>query len=323
MISSMFEDVDLWGACTVVEHRTGRWSRLAGARRVIAEARSVIRRDPEILVFSGMQFLWCAISYYLWSWSYTWNPWLGFDTIEGLWVSIWVMASGVPIGILTTAMCSSVVQRSRGQNSTFWSCLGHAFRRFWSAGAFQAVDAWITLKRISQRASDRERGSARGVLGHILEAIPDAAWEYLYQGWKAATLGILPALSAGKSLSEAIDSSLGLLKERPVDVLALRFAYSIANWIVAIPTFLIASAIFFQQKSAFIGSSLNPVWLYKVGVLLLVDLLLIHLVIRPIFLVCSTALWVEWDRTTEIGSPPDPVVDTHSEKHSGIVIRID
>lgn len=40
-------------------------------------------------------------------------------------------------------------------------------------------------------------------------------------------------------------------------------------------------------------------------------------------LVCNTARLVEWDRTTEIGSPPDPVVDTHSEKHSGIVIRID
>lgn len=298
MIPSHFEDVDLWGACTFVVHRPGRWRRLGQTGSVFAEARSVIRRDPEILAFSGLQILWIALSYGAWAWSYSWNPWLSLDVVEGLWVSVWVMATGVPIRLLTLAMCSSVVQRSRGMDSTFWSCLRVAGSRFWSAGLFQAVDAWITLKRISQRAGERG-GSSRSILGTFLDEVPDIAWEFLYQGWKSATLGVIPALAAGKPLGDAVESSVGLLRARPEEVLVLRLSYSLACWLVAIPTVMVGAKLYLNDPMVFVGGQLNPAWLYRLGWLVLVALLVIHLVVRPLFLVCSTSLWIDWNRSAQ------------------------
>lgn len=292
-----FSDADFQGAVEVHRHRGSRipgWTSLAPSLR---EARQHIREEPEILVLSALQLAWTVAVYFAWAWTYAENSLLDFWLFEGIWNLAWLGVATLPLGILTLAMSASVVRRSQGLQSTFWSCLWLAMRRAPQAWLFQFVDGWVTLKRIMRRANGRS-GDAETRLGQLLDQVPDGVWELLYQGWKAATAGIMPALAMGKSLDDAVDFSIHLLRNRASAVLSYRAAYALFCWCVAIPLILLVVLLprYYLAPYGFAEGVSHSTHLLRFGFPLAVALIAIHIFARPIFVLACTRLAVGYER---------------------------
>lgn len=289
------DDLQMWGATTVSATRSSRFPRWKDVVELWMGGRAAIARDPELLAFSGLKLAWLAVAYTLWAYGYSIIPWIHLGLIDAIWDTLWVLIASMPLGVLTIAMCASVLARHEGRDSTFLGCTWVAVRRSFPAAIFQAIDGYITVRRQSSRAGEEDYRPSRSLDGVWLDVVPSAAWEVLFQGWKAATVGVLPGIASGFGIARSMTLSLRLLRDRPAEVLALRAAYSLFGWCLAVPGILgaglwLGSAL----DDEFALEFLNAELLFKAGVPLMLVLGVYLIVVRPFYLVATTSLWASW-----------------------------
>ena len=101
-----------------------------------------------------------------------------------------VTVASYPIAILNAAMTATHYLRSAGQSSSIAKCFNLAFKHLGRLWVFTTIDAWITVNAILDRLP-RKRGRRT------------AFDELLYYAWKIGTIGVVPALVAGKGYIDA------------------------------------------------------------------------------------------------------------------------
>ena len=182
-------------------------------------------QEGEIMVFALLQWCCVALGYYLWVQILALFPPERFNRPPDLLITLWsllvVGLVAMPLGILSGAMGVARFLRLQGQVSTFTRCLRIATKRYRQLWVFFWIDGWITVTQIVKRLP--KKGESTFSVAKILS-------EILYFAWKAATLGILPSVLNGRDLVSAAKESIGLLKNRTMDVLLLRSGYSALSW---------------------------------------------------------------------------------------------
>ncbi|HEY1095999.1 MAG TPA: hypothetical protein VGF14_02030 [Alphaproteobacteria bacterium] len=203
----------------------------------------LIREEKEILLFAILQWAVMILGYMVWTQILDWIPDTIWQEIRKAndddrdasftmlnlvfigWGFLVIAVASYPLSILNAAMTAAQYLRSSDQTSTISKCLTMASRNLGRLWVFTAMDAWITVRAILGRLpKKRNRWSA--------------ADEALYYAWKIGTIGIGPALVAGKNYKEAISDSIILLKKEPLYAIGVRMGYSMICWIIGITTYI-------------------------------------------------------------------------------------
>ena len=160
----------------------------------------LIAQEKEIIFFAAMQWVTIAIAYLIWTQILDWIPDSVWDQVSkddndiefGLlnavllgWSFFVVAVASYPISIFNAAMTAAHYLRSSGQSSTIAKCLNLAFKNLGRLWVFITIDAWITVNAILDRMP-RKRNNRT------------ALDELIYYAWKIGTMGVVPALVAGK-----------------------------------------------------------------------------------------------------------------------------
>jgi hypothetical protein len=198
------------------------------------------------------------------------------DLILTAWTFICIGVAAFPLGIFSSCVGAVHFLRRQGKKSTILACLSLSLPRAGSLWFFTWLDGWITVKRIMDRLNKEKSNQ-------ILK-------EALYQAWKFATMGILPGLISGRSLSMSAKNSIILAKSKMWELAKLRAGYSLISWIVAIIAFLATIAFFikFNNLVPFASNKAQdyiPSFYFWAGIPVMTSIALIQLLIRPIYIV--------------------------------------
>lgn len=256
----------------------------------------LIWQEKEILFFAALQWLTIAIAYVLWTKMIYWIPdtfWeevrrssederKGAFTLINLVILAWsffvITVASYPLSILNAAMTACHYLRSAGKPSTIASCLNLAFNNLGRLWVFTTIDAWITVDAILDRLPRRGQNRTAGD-------------ELLYYAWKIGTIGVLPALVAGKGYTEAAKDSVSVLRHSPVRAIGIRMGYSLICWVIGIATY-VGSFYYLSSMGSLKGSS-NP--LYDLYVTIAAPIILAvginSVLVRPFYLVMISKLY--------------------------------
>lgn len=209
------------------------WGELGYSMKLILEER-------EIVFFAALQWLVIGLAYTIWTQILDWIPdsvWaqVGKDdndvtfTLLNLallgWSFFVVAVASYPISILNAAMTAAHYLRRSGQTSTVANCFNLAFKNLGRLWVFTTIDAWITVNAILDRLPRKRRNRT-------------ALDELLYYAWKIGTIGVVPALVAGKGYTEAAKDSVSLLRTKPVRAIGIRMGYSLICWIIGVAAYV-------------------------------------------------------------------------------------
>src|SRR5262245_3057069 len=210
------------------------WQELGSASRLILE-------EKEIFFFAALQWVVIALAYVFWTKILDWIPeqvWQEVGrssddkasfTLLNLALLGWgffvVTVASYPIAILNAAMTAPHYLRSAGQSSSIAKCFNLAFKHLGRLWVFATIDAWITVNAILDRLP-RKQGRRT------------AFDELLYYAWKIGTIGVVPALVAGKGYVDAAKDSVSLLRAKPARTIGIRMGYSLICWIVGITAYV-------------------------------------------------------------------------------------
>jgi hypothetical protein len=140
--------------------------------------------------------------------------------------------------------------------------------------------------------------------------------ELLYYAWKIGTVGVLPALAAGKGFGQAAQESFLLLKQEPKRVIGIRMGYSLLCWIIGVVTYV--AAILYFVKFGDFRSQANQI--YDFYVLMALPLLLsvgvIMVMIRPFYLIMIANVY------TGVAEVALPLNATQSEARGAQLINL-
>ena len=275
-----------------------RRENLAEFGRRSAGAISLIIREKEILVFSMLQWVAIAVAYYVWAQILGWIPeetWNSNSKLEETWLNVAVMTwsllcvalAAYPIAILTGAMGAAHFLREQGRPSTVPACLRLALPNSTRLWMFHAIDAWLTVDIILERMPKKGHFKASAIAQR-------AAAEALYYAWKIGTIGVPPALLAGRSLVEAGKESIALVREKTWEVAKLRGGYSAICWIVGISTYVGSLAFLVAFPSPFAGQHGVSSFYLWAGVPILIAVGVIKLLVRPVYVIASCQLYSEF-----------------------------
>ena len=263
------------------------------------ESFKFILKEKENIFFSLLQLATIAIAYYVWVQMIGWIPQEVWDIVEKdedacsiiSWILWWwsflcVGVAAYPIGIFTACMSASFTLHKQGRSSTILECLKIVLAKSWPLWIFSWVDAWMTVERIMDRIPKKKDRTPRSV--KILK-------ELIYQFWKTATLGVIPALIYGRTVEEACSDSLYLLKKKMFDIGKLRVIYSLLCWIIGIGTyvsliFLIPEIDAFAQKYNL--TDIFAFYLYA-GVPLVLALFIVVVCLRPLYIISATRIYLD------------------------------
>ena len=267
--------------------------------------------EKENIFFALLQWASIGIGYYLWVQMLDWIPddiWQNIrndntdsgagiaDLILLLWSFICVGITSFPIGFFTACMGASFILRFNGQKSTVLNCVHLVMNRLWSIWLFSWVDGWWTVNRILDRLpkKDDKTSSAKKALN-----------EALYQAWKLATLGFLPAIISGRSLSDACKDTILITKDRFGDLAKLRLAYSAICWIFGIGSYVLF--IYIVLNSPHLLNKENQIYNFYVlaGLPMLFALTFIMMLFRPLYIISAFRIYANYmrDRRIQITLP--------------------
>lgn len=255
----------------------------------------LILEEKEILFFAMLQWLVIAVAYLLWTQMLDWIPdevWrqvskkdnkISFTLLNLAltgWTFLVVMVASYPLSLLNAAITAVHYLRSAGRRSTIAACLGYAYRNLPRLWVFTTIDAWITVNAILDRMP--RKNSRR-----------TAADEALYYAWKVGTLGVVPALTAGKGFLDAAKDSAAVLVAHPLRAIGIRMGYSMICWLIGILGY-VGGLSYVMQFSQSTGST-NGV--YNFYVLLAVPIVIAvgatAVLVRPLYLVVVARLYSE------------------------------
>lgn len=260
---------------------------LGGAFRLILE-------EKEILFFAALQWLVIAASYLVWVQVLDWIPDSVWEEVRKKdnkasftllnlvltgWSFLVVMVASYPIAICNAAITSVHYLRSAGEPSTIARCLDLAFRNLPRLWLFTTIDAWITVNAILDRLP-RKRNNRT------------ALDELLYYAWKIGTMGVVPALTAGKGFLDSAKDSVAVLAARPGRAIGIRMGYSLVCWCVGVLAYLGALA-YAMSASGFGGPKAVYNFYVLMALPIFVSSALVAVLLRPLYLVMVARLYTE------------------------------
>lgn len=285
------------------EDRPTKKESLSYFSRCISYSSELIFKEKEIITFAILQIVCIALGYYLWVQMLDWIPedvWKSAknsdsgspaDIVLLLWSFFCVGLTAYPLGLLTACMGAAHFLHENGEESTIAKCFRIVLPRAWPIWVFSWLDGWWTVNRIIERLpKKRDRVSFSQKM--INEAI--------YQAWKIASLGFLPALIVGRSIKDSCKDSLGVLKTYFKTICQLRIAYSIICWFFGIASYI--GAIFMAPYIFSHMSSDNDMYTFYVfvGLPMLVALFFIQLFFRPIYILSACRIYSNYVRENNI-----------------------
>lgn len=264
----------------------------------LPEVVRLIAREPEILLFAGLQWLVIGLGYVAWTQVLRWIPDAAWDAVREAseqerkgaftllnlvllgWSFLIVCVASYPIGVCNAAMVAVHDLRASGERVTIGRCLaiaGHHLGRIW---LFTIVDSWITVSAILDRLPRK----------HYHRTALD---ELLYYAWKLATMAVVPALVNGRSFLNAGRDSFLLLTEQPQRALALRLGYSAVCWVVGVLSY--AGAAFLLVRSGMTHQ--GPHFIYNAYFLAAAPVVIavgvVAVLVRPFYLLSVAAFYTE------------------------------
>lgn len=265
------------------------WGELGYSFRLIAE-------EKEIIFFAALQWVTIALAYIIWTQMLDWIPdhvWEQVGKRDNnvefkllnlallAWSFFVVAVASYPISLLNAAMTAAHYLRSAGEISTIGKCLNLAFKHLGRLWAFTTIDAWITVSAILDRLP-RRGGNRRTALD-----------ELLYYAWKIGTIGVVPALVAGKGFIDAAKDSVSLLRNRPARAIGIRMGYSLICWIIGIATYVggLSYLIAFGGSAGYVNKIYNFYVLMAVPIVLAVGVTAV--LVRPFYLVMVAKLYTD------------------------------
>jgi hypothetical protein len=266
------------------------WGELGYAFRLVLE-------EKEIIVFAVLQWVVIAAFYMIWTRVLDWIPdsvWqeIARSTNDDIaftflnlfllgWSFLVVAVASYPISLLNAAMTAAHYLRNAGQASTVHRCLELAARNLGRLWVFTTIDAWITVNAIIDRLP-RKRNN-RTPLD-----------ELLYYAWKIGTIGVVPALVAGKGYLEAAKDSVSLLTAKPLRAIGIRMGYSLMCWIIGVSAYA-GAAWWFMTMDDDVGGKANGI--YEFYVLMAVPIVIAvgatTVLIRPFYLVTVSRFYTD------------------------------
>lgn len=257
----------------------------------------LIFEEKEIVFFAILQWLVIVIAYLLWTQILDWIPDSVWDELNRsknddasfallnlallAWTFLVVTVASYPIAILNAAMTAAHYLRSAGQTSTIAKCFNLAFKHLGRLWVFTTIDAWITVDAILDRLP-KKRGRRT------------AFDELLYYAWKIGTIGVVPALVAGKGYMDAAKDSVSLLRNSPGRAIGIRMGYSLICWIIGIAAY-VGSVYYLMAYGHSQAGRANEI--YNFYVMLVVPIFIAvgvtSVLIRPFYLVMVSKLYTD------------------------------
>lgn len=271
--------------------------------RCVLYSSKLIFTEKEIITFAILQLVCIGLGYLLWVQILDWIPeevWASerksngghlLDLVFLLWSFLCVGITTYPIGILTACMGAAHFLHEKGEESTIAKCLRIVMPRAFPIWIFSWIDGWWTINRIIERLpKKRDRVPLAQKL--INEAI--------YQAWKVASLGFLPALIIGRSVKDGCKDSLGLLKTHFKTICQLRVAYSAICWIFGIGCYVVL--IYMARQISLHMRSENDMYTVYMMVLLplILTLFFIQVFFRPIYILSACRIYSNYIRENDI-----------------------
>ena len=266
-------------------------------------AGKLIFKEKEIIVFAFLQLVCIGLGYYLWVQVLNWIPeevWESAKNEDGatpadvvlwVWSFVCVGITTYPLGLLTACMGAAHFLHESGQESTVAKCLKIVFSRAWPLWVFSWIDGWWTVNRIVDRLPSKKNKTSSSQ--KLLK-------EAIYQAWKLATLGVLPALIVGRSVTDSCKDSLCMVQTRFKALIKLRVAYVTICWFFGIASYvgavLMVPVIFEQMRNE------NDMYVFYsfVGVPMLGALFFIQVIFRPIYILSSCRIYSNYLRENKI-----------------------
>jgi hypothetical protein len=259
-------------------------------------ASKLIWQEKEILFFAILQWVTIAVAYVLWTKILYWIPDAFWEEVRRssenddsgaftliniallLWSFLVIAAASYPLSILNAAMTASHYLRSANKPSTMASCLNLAFNNLGRVWVFTTIDAWITVDAILDRLPRKGRNRS-------------ATDELLYYAWKIGTVGVLPALVAGKGYADAAKDSVSVLRSSPARAIGIRMGYSLICWIIGVTAYF--GSLYYLTTVGGPKSGTNG--LYQFYVIIAVPITIAvginSVLIRPFYLVMISKLY--------------------------------
>ena len=261
----------------------------------------LIFTEKENILFAFLSLVCMALVYFLGLKVLDWIPqeiWDSLKAEEGkdhtllnLAVTIWAfVCCGIvayPLGIFTACMGASYMLRFQGKESTISECLKIVLPKSWTLWVFSWIDGWWTFWRIVERLP--KKNDRTPISTKIMR-------ETIYQAWKLASLGFLPATVCGRSLKEACKDSLNLLQDRFSMLAKLRIGYSVVCWIVGIGSYISMFFVMFYCRDVRIGSNEIYSFYFLAGAPIVVALTIIMLFFRPLYVISACRIYAFYAR---------------------------
>jgi hypothetical protein len=255
----------------------------------------LVLAEKEIIFFAALQWLVIGLAYIIWTQILDWIPdhvWRELSksndeitfTLTSLafvgWSFFVIAVASYPISLLNAAMTAAHYLKSAGQTSTIAKCLNLAFNNLGRLWVFTTIDAWITVDAILDRMP-RKRGNRT------------ALDELLYYAWKIGTIGVVPALVAGKGYIEAAKDSVSLLRSQPLRAIGIRMGYSLICWAVGITAY--AGTVYYLMGLDIRSDAPNAMYHFYVLIAfpIVIAVGVTAVLIRPFYLVMVSKLYTD------------------------------
>lgn len=284
------------------EEKPGKIAAATGFFHSCGEAIYFILTEKENIVFALLSLITISMGYFIGTQVLDWIPqeiWDSADDEEHtivslillLWFFICVGLVAYPLGILTACMGASYILRFQGRQSTIAECLKIVMPKAWTLWIFSWLDGWWTFMRILERLPKKNDRTPRSTKIYN---------EMVYQAWKLATLGFIPATVCGRNLGDACKDSLLLIKKRFRDLAILRLGYSIICWIIAIAAYVgvFLTAIYFPDIK--FGNNEIYSFYFIAAFPIILSLSIIMLIFRPIYIIAACRIYAFYARENQI-----------------------
>ena len=293
---------DIRGIPGLMQSRPARRTAMARFWERVRHAGALLREEPEILGFAVLQWICVMLVYALWMWLVDEMPGefgFFFSTI------VCLVLVGLPVGFFTACIGAVHFLRRAGEPSSIPACIRLVAPKVWPLWAFAALDVGFTVYQVLDRMpSKRQRSAADRALS-----------EALYYAWKLATIGILPAILAGRPLRKAAEESADLVRQRLADAALLRIGYSTVCWILGIAVY--ASTLVAVNVHGFATPDSFGYYTWLVGPIV-VALAFILLFARPVYVLASCELYHDYRGHPAMPrGEPRPAIAAHAPMAAG------
>lgn len=211
------------------------------------------------------------------------------NLILTVWVFVCIGLVTFVLGILTACIEASYLLRFQGRESTIANCLKAVMPRCGALWVFSWLDGWWTFWRIVERIPSKNKRTSTATKLYN---------EAVYQAWKLASLGFMPSLLCGRSISEACKDSLQLLLDRFSMLGKLRLGYSLTCWVVGVGTYI--SLFFFLYYFPPHGEHELYSFYQTIGLPMIAALTLVMFLLRPLYIISACRIFAFWAKEKEI-----------------------